>query len=346
MAKLISITETPEAITAEVSAYVWEEYDAPRKRVKRARIVEHRFNVSIPKYTEETAPLAFVVEHFPQAFANLKTGAFEYRAGYNQPVRYAGGKFYTPARFNITGKPSPWQSSDPRERIAAHVNNTSGVSDRERAEYAEAIARDEMRADQYPATMDRADRVEDETGYFAHDLAVIANEVWQECGEPFYEYYSSWFGRDQSRHIFVETSKNPRACNYYGATDRAALAYYHAGVERLGYIRVLRPDLVTIDRKAEDLAEDADRAARNLQDASEHIEELQNQLRDARAHLAETKDADAKARANLAAYKADPRAWWSEKAAELEESADPSKPFSARRIHAAAAVRRALDMEA
>lgn len=346
MSKLVGITETAEAITAEVSAYVWEEYDAPRKRVPRARIVEHRFAVSIPKYTEEAAPLAFVVEHFPQAFTNLKTGAFEYRPGYDQPVRYAGGKFYTPARFNITGKPSPWQSSDPRERIAAHVNNTSGVSDRERTEYADAIARDEIRADQYPATMDRADRVEDETGYFAHDLAVIDGEVWQECGEPFYEYYSSWFGRDHSRHIFVEIDKTPRICNYYGATDRAALAYYHAGVERLGYIRVLRPDLVTIDRKAEDLAEDADRAARNLEKARDHIKELQDQLKDARAHLAETRDADVKARANLAAYEADPRAWWSKKAAEIEEDADPAKPFSARRIRAAAAVRRELAKEA
>lgn len=343
MSKLVGITETAEAITAEVSAYVWKEYNAPRKRVPRARIVEHRFTVSIPKYTEEAAPLAFVVEHFPKMVGrNLD----EYRAGYDQPVRYAGGKFYTPARFNITGKPSPWQSSDPRERIAAHVNNTSGVSDRERTEYADAISHDEIRADQYPATMDRADRVEDETGYFAHNLAVIAGEVWEECGEPFYEYYSSWFGRDHSRHIFVETSKNPRTRNHYGATDRAALAYYHAGVERLGYIRVLRPDLVTIDRKAEDLAEDADRAARNLEKARDHIKELQNQLKDARAHLAETKDADAKARANLAAYEADPRAWWSEKAAEIEEDADPAKPFSARRIRAAAAIRRELAKEA
>jgi len=346
MAQLVKIIETPEAITAEASAYVWEEYDAPRKRVKRARIVEHRFTVSIPKHTEEAAPVAFVVEHFPEAFVNLKNGAHEYRPGYDQPVRYAGGKFYTPARFVRSGKPSAWNSSDPRERIAAHVNNTSGVSERTISEYAEAIARDEIRADQYPATMDRADRVEDETGYFTHNLAVIAGEVWEECGEPFYEYYSSWFGRDQSRHIFVETSKNPRTRNHYGATDRAALAYYHADVERLGYIRVLRPDLVTIDRKAEDLAEDADRAARNLQDARDHIKELQNQLKDARAHLAETKEADAKARMNLAAYEADPRAWWSEKAAEIEEDADPAKPFSARRIRAAAAVRRELAKEA
>lgn len=346
MTKLVSIIETPEAVTAEAIAYVWEEYDAPRKRVPRARIVEHRFNVSIPKYTEEAAPLAFVVEHFPEAFFNTKTAKDDYRPGYDQPVRYAGGKFYTPARFVCNVKRGAWDSSDPRERIAAHVNNTSGVSDREREEYAEAIARDEIRADQYPATMDRADRVEDETGYFTHNIAVIAGEVWEECGEPFYEYYSSWFGRNQDRYIFVETDKNPHTRNHYGATDRAALAYYHADVERRGYIRVLRPDLVTFDSKAEDLAEDADRAAHNLQDARDAIKELQDRLKDARAHLAETKDADAKARANLAAYKADPRAYWMEKAAEIEEDADPAKPFSARRIRAAAAVRRALDMEA
>ena len=346
MTKLLSIIETPEAITAEASAFVWEEYDAPRKRVPRARIVEHRFTVSIPKYTEEAAPLAFVVEHFPEAFVNLKTGAHEYRPGYDQPVRYAGGKFYTPARFVRGGKPSAWNSSDPRERIAAHVNNTSGVNEREREEYADAISRDEIRADTWPATTNRADRVEDETGYFTHDLAVIAGEIWEECGEPFYEYYSSWFGRDKNRYIFVETSKNPRTRNHYGATDRAALAYYHADAERRGYIRVLRPDLVTIDRKAEDLAEDADRAARNLKDARDTIKELQDRLKDARAHLAETKDADEKARANLAAYEADPRAWWIKKAAELEESADTLKPFARHHSRNAAAIRRALDMEA
>lgn len=345
MTKLISITETPEAITAEASAFVWEEYDAPRKRVPRARIIEHRFTVSIPKYTEEAAPLAFVVEQFPEAFFNTKTGAYDYRPGYDQPVRYTGGKFYTPARFNITGKPSPWQSSDPRERIAAHVNNTSGVNEREREEYAEAIARDEIRADSWPATTDRADRVEDETSYFTHDLAVIAGEVWQECGEPTYEYYSSWYGRDRTRCIYVTTDKNHRG-NSYGANDAAALAYYHAGVNRRGYIRVLRPDLVTIDSKARDLEESADRAARNLKDARNTIKELQNRLKDARAHLAETKEAEAKARANLAAYEADPREWWIKKAAELEESADTLKPFARHHSRNAAAIRRALDMEA
>lgn len=343
MAQLVKIIETPEAITAEATAYVWEEYNAPRKRVPRARIVEHRFTVSIPKYTEEAAPLAFVVEHFPEMVGrNLD----EYRAGYDQPVRYAGGKFYTPARFNVMGKPSPWQSSDPRERIAAHVNNTSGVNERERAEYAEAIARDEIRADQWPATCDRADRVEDETSYFAHNLAVIAGEVWQECGEPTYEYYSSWWGRDHTQCIFVTTDENRQGRSTYGANDAAALAYHHAGTERRGYIRILRPDLVSIDRKARDLEENANRAARNLQDARDRIKELQDQLKDARAHLAETRDADAKARADLAVYEADPRAWWAKKADDLEESADTLKPFARRHSRNADAIRRALEMEA
>lgn len=342
MTKLISITETAEAITAEASAYVWEEYDAPRKRVPRARIAEHRFTVSIPKYTEEAAPVAFVVEHFPEMVGrNLD----EYRPGYDQPVRYAGGKFYTPARFVRSGKPSAWNSSDPRERIAAHVNNTSGVSDRERAEYADAISRDEIRADQYPATMDRADRVEDETSYFTHNLAVIAGEVWEECGEPFYEYYSSWWGRDQSRYIFVEVSKTPRTRNYYGATDRAALAYYHAGVERYGYIRVLRPDLVTIDSTARDLAADSDRAGEQLAEARAALERLEKELAEARASLESAAVNASKAREKCENYAADPRAYWMEKAARLE-SADPAKPFGARRSRAAAAVRRALDMEA
>lgn len=344
MAKLVSITETAEAITAEASAYVWEEYDAPRKRVPRARIVEHRFTVSIPKYDDAAAPLAFVVEHFPEMVGrNLD----EYCPGYDQPVRYAGGKYYTPARFNIIGKRDPWNSSDPRERIAAHVNNTNGVSDRERAEYADAIARDEVRADKYPATMNRADRVEDETSYFAHDLAVIEGEVWQECGEPTYEYYSSWFGRDRARAILVTTDKNRIWRSSYGALDRVALAYHHAGVERYGYIRVIRPDLVTIDRTAQDLAERTERAARNLKDARDQIKELQQQLKTARAHLTETKQADERARADLATYETDPRAWWESKAAEAEQDAsEDAKPFSASRRRRANSIRRELAKEA
>ena len=343
MAQLIKITETAEAITAEASAYVWEEYDAPRKRVPRARIVEHRFTVSIPKYTEEAAPLAFVVEHFPEMVGrNLD----KYRPGYDQPVRYAGGKFYTPIRFIRSGKPSAWNSSDPETLITAHVNNSKGVSERERTQYAEAIANDEVRADQWPATYDRADRVEDETSYFAHDIAVIDGEVWQECNEPMYEYYSSWFGRDRARYILVTTDKTRVGNNVYGALDRAALAYFHAGVERTAFIRVLRPDLVSIDSTARDLAEGADRAARNLKDARDRVKELQEQLKEARAHLAEAKSAEAKSRADLAAYEADPRAWWTELIETIEGSADPAKPFGASRSRRAAAARRELDKQA
>jgi ribosomal protein S15P/S13E len=220
------------------------------------------------------------------------------------------------------------------------------VSERDREEYAEAIARDEIRADKYPATMDRADRVEDETSYFTHNLAVIDGELWEECGEPTYEYYSSWFGRDRACAILVTTDNHRIGRSSYGATDHAALAYYHAGVERRGYIRVLRPDLVTVNRISQELEESAARAARNLDKAREDLKELQEQIKNARAHLAETKKADENARANLAAYNADPRAWWTKKAEEAEKDAAKDGPFHASRARRAASIRRELAKEA
>jgi len=327
MAKLVSITETAEAITAEAIAYVWEEYDAPRKRIKRARIVEHRFTVSIPKYTEEAAPVAFVVEYFPQIVGD------EYRAGHDEQIRHAGGKFYTRARFCRHNYYSD-QYRDPVTELQRAVSCINDVDDYDRERYAEAIARDEMRADQWPTIYNRAERIDEDAPRYTKDLAVIAGELWHTCEEPAYEYHSVWRSYGSRREIPAHISVNDydhKCRNIYGAMDRAALAYYHAGVTRTAFIRILRPDLVTIDSTARDLAADSDRAG--------------EQLAEARAALESAAVNANKAREKCENYAADPRAYWMEKAAHLE-SADPSKPFSARRHRSAAAVRRALNMEA
>lgn len=341
MAKLIKITETAEAITAEASAYVWEEYDAPRKRVPRARIVEHPFTVSIPKYTEEAAPLAFVVEYFPQMVND------EYRAGHDEQIRYVCGRFYTRARFCRHNYYSD-QYRDPVTELQRAISCISDVSDREREEYAEAIARDEMRADQWPTTYDRAERIDESAPRYVKDLAVIAGELWHTCEEPAYEYHSAWRSYGSRYEIPAHISVNGydhKHRNIYGAMDRAALAYYHAGVTRTAFIRILRPDLVTIDSTARDLAADSDRAAKQLKEARADLERLEKELAEARAALESAAVNDSKAREKCESYAADPRAYWMEKAAHLE-SADPEKPFIARRRRSAAAVRRALDMEA
>lgn len=341
MAKLVNITETPEAITAEAVAYVWEEYDAPRKRIKRARIVEHPFAVSIPKYTEEAAPLAFVVEYFPQMVGD------EYRAGHDEQIRHAGGKFYTRARYCRHSYYSD-QYRDPATELQRAISCISDVTDREREEYAEAIARDEMRADQWPTLYDRAERIDENAPHYVKGLAVIAGELWHTCEEPVYEYHSAWrsYGSKRETPAYISVNNyDHKHRNTYGAMDRAALAYYHAGVTRTAFIRVLRPDLVTIDSTARDLAADSDRAAEQLAEARAALERLEKELAEARASLESAAVNANKAREKCENYAADPRAYWMEKAAYLE-SADPAKPFGARRSRAAAAVRRALDMEA
>lgn len=341
MAKLVSINETAEAITAEAIAYVWEEYDAPRKRIKRARIVEHRFTVSIPKYTEEAAPVAFLVEYFPQLVGN------EYRAGHDEQIRHAGGKFYTRARFCRHNYYSD-QYRDPVTELQRAISCINDVDDYDREKYAEAIARDEMRADQWPTTYNRAERIDEDAPRYTKDLAVIAGELWHTCKEPVYEYHSAWRSYGSRREIPAHISVNDydhKHRNIYGAMDRAALAYYHAGVTRAAFIRVLRPDLVTIDSTARDLAADSDRAGEQLKEARADLERLEKELAEARAALESAAVNADKAREKCENYAADPRAYWMEKAARLE-SADPSKPFSARRSRAAAAVRRALEVEA
>lgn len=339
MAKLISITETAEAITAEASAYVWEEYNAPRKRVPRARIVEHRFTVSIPKYTEEAAPLAFVVEHFPEMVGrNLD----EYRAGYDQPVRYAGGKLYTPARMDYRhrhGIGYDYESADPRERIAGIVGLVTSISDYTREEYAEAIERHEIRADEYPARYPRADVIAQYVERHAANLVIIGGEVWQQCKEPAYVYSAPSFFSRRPGYVLASVDYDSRESNWtFGATDRVALAYYHADAARYAYIRVLRPDLVTIDRTARELAEEDERKRKKADEIREKLERLQSELAEAQAEADE-------ARADLDSYTADHRAYWSAKIEHIEAVGDGT-PFKAHRARRLAVTRRELNKEA
>ena len=312
--KNVSISETPEAITAEATAYVWQAYDAPRKRVPRARIVEHTVTVSIPKATEEAAPLAFVVEHFPEMVGRRAT---EYRAGYDQPIRAYDGRLYTPARIinrrrYLTTAPA-YESPDPREYLAVNLGYIHGVSEHERSEYAEAIERHEVRADQYPATYDTAERIDQEAANISQGLIIIGGEIWQQCEEPAYEYDGAnyWSGERYPASIRVRTTEtdNP-ARNIYGALDTLILCAYHANVTRRAYIRVIRPDLVTIDRTARDLESKSADAARNLDSARARIEELEKELTSAHAKLEEAEAAADRAREDLKQYQTDPRAYW------------------------------------
>lgn len=340
MAQIISITETPEAITAEAMAYVWEPYDAPRKRVKRARIAEHHFAVSIPKYTEDAAPVAFVVEHFPEMVGRERD---EYRPGYDQPVRYAGGRFYAPVRMDYrhrAGIASKWESVDPIERLAHQVDGIRAVTDSEREEYAEAIARHGVRADEYPARTHRVEDVTRQAEDIARGLIVIGGELWQECKEPAYVYSAPGWFSSKSGHVLASTdySDTRDLQGVYGATDRAALAYHHAGAARYGFIRVIRPDLVTIDSIARRLAEEDERRSAKVVEIRERLESIERELEEAQAEADE-------ARAERWSYAANPRAYWAAKAARLESLEDGS-PFKTHRARRAAALRRELEKEA
>lgn len=316
--KNISITETPEAITAEATAYVWEAYDAPRKRLPRARIIEHAVTARIQKATEEAAPLAFVVEHFPEMVGRNAT---EYRAGYDQPIRAYGGRLYTPARIinrqrYLTTAPA-YESPDPRERLAVNLGYIHEASEHERSEYAEAIERHEVRADQYPATYDTAERIDQEAANISQGLIIINGEIWQQCEEPAYEYdgASYWSGERYPASVSVRTTEtdNP-ARNLYGANDTLILRAYHANVTRRAYIRVIRPDLVTIDRTARDLASKSANAVEKLDSTRARVEELQKELTNARAKLEEAEAAADRAREDLEQYQTDPRAYWMQRA--------------------------------
>lgn len=352
MAQLVSIIETPEAITAEGIALVWEAYDAPRKRVPRARIVEHPFTVSIPKVSEDAAPVAFIIERFPEMSINGK----EYLPGYDQPIRYAGGKFFTPTRFNIRRrwrKPSEvseWESSDPITRITAHVESMRAVHPRDRDEYAESIARDEMRADKWPVTCGHTvEDIDNEAAHMFNNLIVIGGELWETCEEPVYEYnrpYTwGWNRKTDPAYISVTTDPRSACANVYGALDYIELNFYHAGVNRIAYIDVKRPDLVSVDRTARDLAEDSDRAARDLEKARERLEDLQEQLASARAALEDAAVKADRAREKCEQYETSPRAFWNARLERCENLEDGAL-FKASRSRRAAAARRELEKEA
>ena len=309
MSKQESITETAEAITAEATAHVWEEYDAPRKRIKRVRPVEHRFTVSIPKATKNAAPLAFVVEHFPEMVND------EYRAGYDELIRAYGGKLYTPAIPRTT----------PREKLESIVKHVTDIPAYELEELTAQANRDEIRADQWRFYGHvSAESVTEEAARDCSGYVVIDGELWEECAEPVYIYHgsSSWGG---IRHAgYVTASTNRETWGYksgMGALDRIPLTFYHYGTERRAYIDVKRPDLVTIDSTARDLVADRDRQQRYTNDAAEKVEQLEKQLQRAREELEEERADLAKQTARLETYQRAPLDYWRERIGNADASA-------------------------
>ena len=285
----MKITETAEAVTANATALVWEEYDAPRKRIPRARIVEHRFTVSIPKYTEDAAPLAFVVEREGQEA---------------QPIRYASGKFFTPARFV-----SDRYSTEPAEELRRALVGV-GVPAYVMEEYAAEIARDEVRADKWRTYGGQdAKTAEQDAQSHAAAFAVICGELYHQCSEPVYEYVRAW--RETAAHIDVIVS-NDRYCmrSYYGAFDQVAIAARHVCAEYRAHIDVMMPDLVTIDATAQELTHKLETEQQREQTTAESLARHEEAIRQERKELEQQREKVAKAREDLAAYQADPKGYY------------------------------------
>lgn len=331
MAQLVKIIETPEAITAEVSAYVWEEYDAPRKRIKRARPVEHRFTFSIPKATKDAAPLAFVVEHFPEMVND------EYRAGYDEPIRAYGGKLYTPATPRTT----------PREKLENIVKHVTDIPAYELEELTAQANRDDIRADQWRFYGHvSAESVTEEAARVCSGFVSIDGELWEECAEPVYIYHasSSWGGVRHAGYVTVSTNRESWGYRYndgIGALDRIPLTFYHYGTARRAYIDVKRPDLVTIDSTARDLAEESERRQKHADDAAEKVAQIEKQLQQAREELEKKRAEAAKHAARLETYKRAPLDYWRERIGDADASA-----FHRIQTRAAATARLVSSMEA
>lgn len=317
MSKLVRITETADAITAEAAANVWEEYAAPRKRVPRARIIEYHFTVSIPKHAEEAAPVAFIIQREGQE---------------SQPIRYAAGQFYHRATF-----------ANPAEAFSRALEN-AGIPEYTAEEYADRIARDEVRADQWHQyANETAEYVETETARHLAALAIISGEVWQTCKEPAYEYNrpSTWRGTEYPAYVSAITSSysdNPGRI-IYGAADQVVIILHHGPVEYLDRIEVIRPDLVTLDSTARDLESDRDRAQWSANRTAEKIEELERHLEEAREELAKHQADAAAAAEKLEEYNADPKKYLLALCERLETSDHASGSLKSR----AAAARRALE---
>ena len=329
MSKLVGITETAEAITAEAIAHVWEEYDAPRKRIKRARPVEHRFTVSIPKATKDAAPLAFVVEHFPEMVND------EYIAGYDEPVRAYGGKLYTPATPRTT----------PREKLESIVKHVTDIPTYELEELTAQANRDEIRADQWRFYGHvSAESVTKEAARVCSGLVSIDGELWEECAEPVYIYHasSSWGGVRHAGYVTVSTNRDSWGYNDgIGALDRIPLTFYHYGTTRRAYIDVKRPDLVTIDSTARDLAEESERRQKYADAAAENVAQIEKQLEKAREELERKRAEAAKQAARLETYQCAPLDYWRERIGDADASA-----FHRIQTRAAATARLVSSMEA
>lgn len=320
MANLINIIEREDGFTAEGISHVWEEYDAPRKRVKRVRPVEHRFEVKIPKVAEEDAPVAFVIEHFPEVSLNVR----EYYPGYDQQVRAYGGRFYTPARF--VEHPSYCGSyADVPTELERAVRGVGSIPDYLLGELAEMASRDEIRADGWHSYGNvTASSVDEDAERATNGLVAIGGELYTECDEPVYVYHSpGWMGsRRVDGYISVSTNQgDSRYLRGVGALNRIEMAFYFDGVRRTAYIDVKRPDLVSNDTTEKDLEDSCERGKRDVESSARAVEACERKLEEARGQLEAARAKLEKSTARLEGYRSDPLGYWRDRLGEASESA-------------------------
>lgn len=305
MAEVTSIYETPTAVIADCVAYIWEEYDAPRKRVKRARPIAHPFNISIPKVDESAAPVAFVIEHFPRVNVEMNRII---GAPYDEPVRAYAGRFYTPARMNWRNHSEP----DPRVMLKYAAQEVPSIAAYNLDSYRAFAARDEIRADQAPAYYPRANHVTEQVARWTPRSIIINGAVWDECDEPVYKFVNAdhYKGRTRPAFITVETDHSRAQWSMVGALNHAELAIYFPTTARLAYIDVKRPDLVTIDTRLNDLKAASAKADNAAQEARENLKRAREALATARENVTKADEQQKKAREELAQYERSPRDYY------------------------------------
>lgn len=335
--KKIEITETPEAITARCSVEIWEEYDAPGKRIKRARPIEYPFALSIEKVPEQAAPVAFVVEHFPGVTCDL---AHVITPAWNQPIRVYHGQFYTPAR-TING----WndrRDPDPREILKYAAADVPTIYEPYGEDIHARAAAHDIRADRegnYP----RAEHVEKRITQAAPGCIIIEGVVWEQCGEPLYYYVQEYWhnGRKSPAHISVTTDATRAGIAKWGALDTIELAIYHRDTARLAYIDVKRPDLVTFDSRRDSLESASRRAADEADRAATALKAAREALKTARENVKKAEAAQKKAADKLSQYDRDPREYYRAYIDHLTAS-----PFGRRNPDRAARITRIIDEKA
>ena len=319
MAKLIGIEESVDRFVAEGLAYVWEEYDAPRKRTKRVRPVEHRFTVEVPKVDAEDAPVAFVVEHFPSMSLNWKMLS----NGYDQQIRAHGGRFYTPARF-IDHRRYCGTYKDIRTELGRAVEGVSSIPDYLLEELTACAAEDGIRADKWHSYGHATAAWADSEAANAIDAIVVGGELYMPCHEPVYVYSSpTWYGnRKGPGYIYVDFGNcgGEIPHNAIGALDRIEMALYFDGTARTAYIDVKRPDLVSVKSTERDIEERRRRAENAVDELAERIAKEEKALGELRRKLDEKRAELEKSEQGLEAWHRDETEYWRSRLGKLGNS--------------------------